>query len=405
MNREVVIKDHSVLVKGDRFAEVGPAGKLKVPMSATRIDARGKYLMPGMGEMHGHIPPLTSPHAFIEDILFLYVANGITTVRGMLGHPGQLELRAKARRREITAPTLYLAGPSFSGSSVHSVAQAEQRVRQQKDEGWDLLKIHPGLTREQYDAVARTAKQVRIPFAGHVPTDVGLLHALEQGQQTIDHLDGYIEYLDGGDVPIPEVKLQETARRTRESGAWVVPTMVLWETILGAPALATLQAFPELKYMPRDQVEQWHNAYRARQSDAHFNGARVKMIVEVRKRLLNYLDRQKVKILFGTDSPQQFSVPGFSMHREVKAMAEAGMKPYDILRSGTAAVGEYFQAAEKFGTITTNSRADAILLDGNPLERVDNLSRVAGVMVRGRWMSGTEIQKALADIARRNGGR
>ena len=405
MNREIVLSDHSVLVRAGRFAEVAPAGTLKVPVSATRIDARGKFLMPGMGEMHGHIPPPTSPRTFIEDVLLLYVANGITTVRGMLGHPGQLELRTKATRNEITAPTLYLAGPSFSGSTVTSVAQAEQRVRQQKDEGWDLLKIHPGLTREQYDAVARTAKQVKIPFAGHVPTDVGLVHALEQGQQTIDHLDGYIEYLGGGDEPIGDAKLQEAARRTKAADAWVVPTMVLWETILGAPPLATLQAFPELKYMPRDLLEQWNKAYQARQSDSRFNAARVKRVAEDRKRLLKYLDDQKVKILFGTDSPQQFSVPGFSMHREVKAMAEAGMKPYDILRSGTAAVGEYFQDAEKFGTITTGSRADAILLDGNPLERVDNLSRVAGVMVRGRWISGAEIQKALADIARRNGGQ
>ncbi len=404
MNRDTVLEDHSVLVKDGRFLKVAPSSKLKVPGSATRIDARGKYLMPGMGEMHGHIPPPTSPPAFIEDVLFLYVANGVTTVRGMLGHAGQLELRAKAKRGEIVAPTLYLAGPSFSGSTVQSVPQAEQRVRQQKDEGWDLLKIHPGLTRDQFDAIARTARQVRIPFAGHVPADVGLAHALEQGQQTIDHLDGYIEYLGGGDAPIAEEKMVEAARRTKAAGAWVVPTMVLWETIIGAPSLNALQAFPELKYMPRDVLEQWNKAYRARQSDAKFDLARAKRIAEERKRLLKVLDAQKVKILFGTDSPQQFSVPGFSIHREAKAMVEAGMKPFDVLRSGTAAVGGYYQT-EKFGLIAEGYRADAVLLDANPLTSVENLSRIAGVLANGGWLAGAQIQTRLAEIARRNGGQ
>jgi len=188
MTRETVLKDYSVRVKDGRFVEVGPSNKFKIPAHATRIDAKGKYLAPGFGEMHGHIPPPSTQPGFIEDVLFLYAANGVTTSRGMLGHPGQLEYREKAKRNEIVSPTLYLAGPSFSGATVKSVQQAIDRVKQQKAEGWDLLKIHPGLTMDQYDAMAKTAREVGISFSGHVPADVGILHALEQKQETVDHL-------------------------------------------------------------------------------------------------------------------------------------------------------------------------------------------------------------------------
>jgi imidazolonepropionase-like amidohydrolase len=402
MTREVVLKDYSVRSKDGRFVEVGPAGKLKVPAGATRIDGRGKYLMPGLSEMHGHIPPPTAPQAYIDDVLYLYVANGITTVRGMLGHAGQLDFREKAKRNEIVAPTLYLAGPSFSGATVKNPVQAAERVRQQKAEGWDLLKIHPGVSRESYDALAKTAREVGISFSGHVPAEVGILHALEQKQETIDHLDGYIEYLDKLGSPITDVQLVEIAKKTKEAGAWVVPTMVLWETIIGAPDAATLRAFPELKFMPRDIVKQWTEAFEGRQSTPQFSRAKAQRIAADRKRLLKVMDAQGVKILLGTDSPQQFSVPGFSIHREMKSMAEAGMKPYEILRSGTARVGEYLKSKDSFGTIAVGQRGDAVLLEANPLEDLGNYSRIAGVLVRGKWMPGSEIQAGLAKISARN---
>ena len=228
-----------------------------MPDGALRLEGRGKYLMPGLGEMHGHIPSTLQPREFIEAVLFLYVANGVTTVRGMQGSPGQLDLREKAKRGELLAPNLYLAGPGFSGKTIKSVEEATHQVRQQKGEGWDLLKVLPGLTRDQYDAMARTAKEVGISFAGHVPADVGLLHAIRSGQETFDHLDGYIEYLQGEKGPVTEAKFQEIAKQTREAGVWVVPTMALWETLRGTADLATLLAFPELKYMPLEQIQQW----------------------------------------------------------------------------------------------------------------------------------------------------
>ncbi|HWP44099.1 MAG TPA: amidohydrolase family protein [Blastocatellia bacterium] len=399
MDSQHILKGQTVLVKGDRIAEIGPSAKVKVPQNALRIDGTGKYLMPGFAEMHGHIPPPQSPKEYVESVLFLYLANGVTTVRGMLGAPNQLELRDRASRGEILSPTLYLAGPSFSGNSIDSPEQAIARVREQKQAGWDLLKVHPGLTRDEYDAMARTARELGMRFAGHVPAEVGLLHALEMGQETIDHMDGYVEYLKADEGPVDEAKLADVVRRTKQAGAWIVPTLVLWEVIIGAADLETLLGFPELKYMPPRQVENWKNAYRNRIASPQYDRKRAQQIAANRLRILKALHDGGVRILFGTDSPQQFSVPGFSIHREMSHMLKSGMSLYDIIASGTKNVGEYFKDKDSFGTIAVGKRADMILVNGDPLKDVSAIARRSGVMVRGRWLPEEEIQQRLAKIA------
>ncbi len=399
MDRERVIERQTVIVRDGRIAEIGPANKIKIPDGATRIDGAGKYLMPGLAEMHGHIPQQNAPKAYTEAVLFLYVANGITTVRGMLGAPNQPELRDRANRGEIVSPTLYLAGPSFNGNSVNSPEQAVSMVRQQKQEGWDLLKVHPGLTRDEYDAMAKTAKEAGIRFAGHIPADVGLIHALEMGQETIDHVDGYIEYLNGDAVPVDEAKLADVVRRTKTAGAWIVPTMALWETLIGYTDLNTLSAMPELKYAPPQQVEQWKTLHRNRLNHPNFDRKKAELIATNRMRILKALHKGGVRILLGTDAPQQFSVPGFSIHREMALMIKCGFTPYQIVHSGTKNVGEYFKGKDNFGTIEVGKRADLILVDGNPLKDVGNIARRAGVMTHGHWLPESEIRKRLDVIA------
>jgi imidazolonepropionase-like amidohydrolase len=399
MDRNGILDNQTVIVRDGRIAGVAPAGSTRVPDRALRIDGRGKYLMPGLGEMHGHIPSPLQPREFIEQVLFLYVANGVTTVRGMQGAPGQLDFRERAKRGELLAPNLYLAGPAFSGKTIKSAEEAIQRVRQQKAEGWDLLKVLPGLARDHYDAMAKTAKEVGISFAGHVPADVGLLHAIQSGQQTFDHLDGYIEYLQGDKGPVADAKFQEVTKLSREAGVWVVPTMALWETLRGTADLATLLAFPELKYMPPQQIQQWKSAQENLLKNPDFKPDVARNVITNRMRLLKALHEGGVKVLLGSDAPQRFSVPGFSIHREMKRMADAGMKPYDILRSGTYNVGLYLKEKDDFGTIEVGKRADLILLEANPLESIRNIARRSGVMVSGRWLPEREIQLRLDQIA------
>jgi imidazolonepropionase-like amidohydrolase len=399
MDRERVIENQTVIVRDGRIVEIGPSNKIKVPDGATRIDGSGKYLMPGLAEMHGHIPPPQAPKEYTEAVLFLYVANGVTTVRGMLGAPNQLELRDRANRSEIVSPTLYLAGPSFNGNSVNSPEQAVTMVRQQKQEGWDLLKVHPGLTRDEYDAMAKTAREVNIRFAGHIPAEVGLIHALEMGQETIDHVDGYIEYLGGDKAPVDEAKLGDVVRRSKAAGVWIVPTMVLWETLIGYPAFDTLSAMPELKYAPPQQVEQWKKIHQGRLNQPNFDRKTAELIATNRMRVLKALHDGGVKILLGTDAPQQFSIPGFSIHREMAFMVKCGFTPYQVVHSGTKNVGEYFKGKDNFGTIEVGKRADLILVESNPLKDVAAIARRTGVMVRGNWLPESEIRRRLDEIA------
>ncbi|MCI0663950.1 MAG: amidohydrolase family protein [Acidobacteria bacterium] len=399
MDRERVIENQTVIIRNSRIIEIGPAARIKVSEGALRIDGAGKYLMPGLAEMHGHIPPPNAPKEYTEAVLFLYAANGVTTVRGMLGAPNQLELRERANRGEIISPTLYLAGPSFNGNSVNSPEQAVSMVKQQKQEGWDLLKVHPGLTMSEYDAMAKTAKEVGIRFAGHIPAEVGLIHALEMGQETIDHVDGYIEYLNGDAGPIDEAKLADVVRRTKAAGVWIVPTMALWETLIGYADFDSLAAMPELKYAPPQQVEQWKALHRKRLDQPGFDRKKAELIAKNRMRILKALHDGGVRILLGTDAPQQFSVPGFSIHREMAHMLKCGFTPYQILHSGTKNVGEYFKGKGNFGTIEVGKRADLILVEGNPLKDVTLIARPAGVMVRGEWLPQSEIRKRLDEIA------
>lgn len=399
MDAERMLQRHTVVVRGDRIVNVGPVGAVKVPEGARRIDGAGKFLMPGLAEMHGHFPPGGSAREFVENVAFLYVANGVTTVRSMLGSPGQLEYREAARRGEFVSPWLTMAGPSFSGQSVRTAEKAAARVRAQKAEGWDLLKVHPGVKPEVYAAMAKTAKEVGMEFSGHVPAEVGIVSALEQGQRTIDHLDGYIEWLQGQTTPLSAEKAAEAVKLTRKHNAWVVPTMVLWETIIGAAKTEELAAFPELKYMPRAMVAGWKESYARRIGGANFNAAQAARVAANRKVLLKAFADGGVRILFGTDSPQQFSVPGFSTHREMQAMKAAGMSNFAILQSATKAVGEYEKARDAFGVVAKGQRADLLLLTADPLANLTAVAQRAGVMVRGKWIPEAEIQARLEKIA------
>ncbi len=401
MDAEHVLENQTVLIVGDRIHAITDADHAKVPGGANVIDGTGKYLMPGLAEMHGHIPPPNQPEAYISSVLFMYVANGITTVRGMLGHDGQLDIKAKANASEIISPTLYLAGPSFNGGSVNSPEEAVEKVRQQKAEGWDLLKVHPGLTLSEFDAMAETANELGIRFGGHVPADVGLAHAIKMGQETFDHIDGYTIFVDGTSKPASDAAIDEAVQLTLDAGAWVVPTMVLWETLYGLTPMEVAESLPELKYMPKPIVASWMNVHRSRLANPGLDLVAAGHRIDNRNRILRALNDADARILMGTDAPQQFSVPGFSIHTELARMAEIGMTPFEIYRTGSTYVGEYFKAQDTFGLVAPGHRADLILLDENPLDDVAHLKGPAGVMTRGNWLSAEDIAAELSAIETR----
>src|SRR5690606_39267192 len=412
MDSERVLENHTVLVEAGRIRAVGPAAQVQVPEGATRIDGAGRWLMPGLAEMHAHIP---GDRAYAERVLFLYVANGVTTIRGMAGAPLHLELRRATASGELLGPTIYAAAPGISGQVAPTPEAAAQAVRERAAAGYDLLKVFE-MPVESYEAMARTAREVGIPFAGHVPESVGLVGALEAGQASIDHLDRYVEFLAPGYREMPDrqagffgsglVDIADTGRipeaveRTVAAGTWNVPTLSLVEHLASPEPAADMIRRPEMRYMPQDVLDRWVQAKAEFGARPDFQPAAAARLVEIRRQILRALAEAGAPIALGSDSPQFFHVPGFSIHREMAVMVEAGLTPYQVLVSGTRAPAAYFGTPEAFGTVAPGRRADLVLVEGNPLADVANAARRAGVMVRGRWLPEEEIQAGLDRIAR-----
>jgi imidazolonepropionase-like amidohydrolase len=418
MDRERTLPDRTVIVENGRITAVGPSGSTPVPVGATRIDGRGKFLLPGLAEMHGRIPGANV--SFAEDVLFLYVAAGATTVRGMQGHPAQLELKRRVEAGELLGPRMWLAAPALGGGGPQPLDAntAAQRVRDAKAAGFDLLKVQEGLTQETYDAIVRAAREVGIPWAGHVSQFVGVPGVLTAKQSTIDHLDDYVDALNPPGSPAlaasgaertrlmalhaDESKIPELVRATREAGVAVVPTQLLWEVLRGARDPATMIDRPENAYMPRATVQQWANQVTNIRANSDPQAAARE--VQLRNRLLKAMSDGGVLVLMGTDAPQLFSVPGFSLYRELPVMVGAGMTPYEVLRTGTVNIAKFFGIENEAGTVEPGKRADLLLLDANPLTEIRAIERNAGVMIDGRWLPAAEIQRRLAEIAARNAG-
>lgn len=412
MDRERVLEHQTVLVQDGRITALGPVARTNVPSNALRVDGRGKYLVPGIAEMHGHI---TQPgNAFSpENVLFLYVAGGVTTVRGMQGHPSHLQLRQRVESGEIIGPRLYLSSPPLSGNNTTDVATAERRVREAKQAGYDHLKVHENLSKEVYDAIVRTAREVGLPWGGHVSGYVGVRGALAAKQSTIDHLDDYIDALERPDSPVRNAPLDQRmpallnyldesqipviAKATRDAGVAVVPTMPLWEVLRGLHSPESMSGRPELRYVPAQLRQNWANA--ARNSQANIPRDVAQREVDLRNRILKALSDAGALILLGSDAPQVFSVPGFSMQREMETMVAAGMTPFQVLQSGTVNVARFYGIENETGTVAVGKRADLLLLEGNPLQDIRNMARKAGVLVRGRWLPWSEIQKRLDELA------
>jgi len=400
MDSERVLSDQTVLVQGDRIVEVGPASEVEVPRGAVRVDGMGKYLMPGIAEMHGHV--------FMTDIITedvavtfpeLYVLTGVTTVRTMGGSPWQFELRDRIERGEFLGPYLYTASPSLNGQTVNDADHGRQLVQEYHAAGYDLLKVHPGLTQASYAAIVETAAELDIRVAGHVSEDVGVRGALD-AHQGIDHLDGY--YLESGS---DEAVMAELARITADQGVYNAPTQDLWKSILGRYTSDELMARDELKYMPRALVEQWAAQTAQMLAPALANPAEAERELVARDRMLVALYDAGAKLVLGSDSPQIFSVPGFSLIHELPAMVEAGLSEYAALEAATRNSAEYFDDLDEYGTVTEGKRADFILAHGNPLEDIRNVHRQAGVMVRGQWIPEEEIRERLARIEEAVSGR
>lgn len=417
-SNEVIVQDRTVFIEGDRIVRIAENDRYAVAGEADVIDGGGGYLIPGLSEMHAHIPSGDNERAYIDDILFLYLANGITTIRGMLGDPLHLELRQQAEQNELTGPRIYTSGPGFGGDTFESPDEARQQVRDQNEAGYNFLKIFPGLTLEEYNAIADEANTAGIEFSGHIPSSVGLERALEAGQTTIDHLDKYVHALaedtdNTEEAEDPGViffgmhltpradhnKLSDIAQQTAEAGAWNVPTQALLEHVLGPDSPEELAQRPEFKYMPSETVQQWIESKQSITGNDAYSEGLSQNYLQLRRDIIKALHEEGAGLLLGSDAPQIFNVPGFSVHHELRYMVQAGLTPYEALETGTYNAARYLNDLEKSGTISEGKVADMVLLETNPLEDISNSDDIAGVIYRGNWLSKEDIQNRLDAIA------
>lgn len=399
MDGERLLERQTVVVRDGRIAAIGAVASTPVPDGAAFIEGHGRYLMPGIAEMHAHVPGADDPA--VTEIMALYALTGATTIRAMLGTPFQFELRRRIESGEMLGPTLFIVAPPFNRGSVTGPEDARDKVRNYRAAGYDQLKIFGVPSQDSYDALAGAAHALGMRFGGHVPENIGLRHALAM-RQSVEHLDGYLQASKGD----PE-RINELARLTREAGVWNAPTMDVWKTLLGARRPEELDGRPELVYLPRATIDEWRQRTANLASGSSLRNALVAVgikrspseIAELRDRILVALHRGGARLLLGADSPQLYSVPGFSLAHELRAMVEAGLPIYNVLEAATRNPAEYFGQLEEFGMVVVGKRADLILLEGNPLQDVRNVHRQAGVMLRGRWLPKEEIGCRLKEIA------
>ena len=421
-DRERIFPEQTVIVRDGRIASIGPANTVKVPEGALKIDGRGKYLMPGLADMHVHLyPGAGRQDDLASQQLQLFLANGVTTVRNMIGKPEHLALRDRVAKGELPGPTIYTAGPPLLGNTVPTPEDAERAVTEEKKAGYDFIKVHEGLSPDTYAAIVATARRVGIPFAGHVTATVGLKRALEARQTSIEHLDGYLQAMVADNSPvapgpsqivvgpvlehIDESKIPVLAAATRKAGVWNDPTLTLFKLIVSDTKPEELSQWPELQYVPVAMRESFTKQKLSTANMAAPLSERQRYI-ELRNKMLAALHAAGAKLLVGPDSPQFFLVPGFATHREIQSFVDAGLTPYEAIEAATRNPAEYFAEVMKtprdFGTVEAGMRADLLLLDANPLESVANLSKRVGIMVRGRWLPASELRKMLDHLAALN---
>lgn len=410
MDDERVLEGQTILIADGKIVEIGAAGTVRVPDGAETVELDGTYVLPGLAEMHGH---LAGPNvAMNERILTLNVAHGILTVRSMLGHPAQLELRERVAKGELLGPRIYTSGPSANGNSVKTPEQGAQMAREQKAAGYDLIKIHPGVPLEAFTALAATAREVDIDIAGHVPAAVGLHRAIEAGYRSIDHLDGYAEAavrdgvsLEG--VPtgffgsqiaqhLDDTKIPALVKKTKDAGVWVVPTETLMINFFDERSPKESVSRPEMSWLPQDLARNWEEARAGFQKGPQFSTAENRQrLMAFRSALLKEMQAQGVGILLGADAPQVNNIPGLSTHEELAAMVKAGLTPYQALVSGTRNVAVYFGTEAESGTVAIGKLANLLVVDGNPLADIGNTLKRAGVVLDGRWHSKASLEAKL----------
>jgi imidazolonepropionase-like amidohydrolase len=426
-SRRALKPDQTVVVTGDRITEVG--GKVRIPKGAQVIDASGKYLIPGLWDMHVIATATVFP---------FYVVNGVTGVREMgSGRPiaALHDIRRSAAEGRLVAPRIVATGRPLDGpfparpfhTPIANEAVARQSVVSLKQSGADFVSVSTQISREAYFAVVNEAKRQGIPFAGRVPEAVNAAEVSNAGQQSIDHLGGilascssraeeilnkYAEVLRAPAVRpegfwVPLQTLLETYDTKRaaalfsllaKNGTYVTPMLANW-TIFRVDFAKEHKDDPRMKYLSPALKQHWDSSRDAFQRQFEQTREISQPVAEKFLEMVKTMNSAGVRLLAGTYTPiRSFVWPGFSLHEELQWLVKAGLTPLEALQTGTLNPARYLGKKKELGTVERGKLADLVLLDENPLEDIRNTQKIAAVMTNGRYMDKPELQKMLSEL-------
>ena len=430
MTRDTVLRDATVLVRDGRIVAVGAARNIQVPAGAQRVDGRGKYLIPGLADMHAHLySDGDTPDSLARYELGVMVANGVTATRFMIGTREHFGLRREIEGGRIVGPQLWIASPQFTGKEdvnsrvVTTPEDARRAVKEMADLGYDFIKLTLFISPAVYDAIVSEAKAQNIRVVGHVDPQVGVARALAAGQQ-IEHLDNYLESVLADSAPMKESvsdrglfrlkywesldyvddgKVERIAGATARSGTFTSPTLTVFKIAFGlGQSEQDVKARPDWAIMPAEMRALYLGAREKYWANPATEARRMRW-VQVRNRLVKAIADSGGKIMTGSDTPEWFFGYGWTLHREMESLVAAGLTPYQALAAATRTPAEFLRGTKEWGTIETGKRADLLLLAADPLEDIRNTARIEGVSVGGRWLDAAERQRMIAAAVARLG--
>jgi imidazolonepropionase-like amidohydrolase len=407
--------DQTVIVRGTRITAVGPSRSTAVPSGTRVIDGRGRFLIPGLWDMHVHTSVVGG-----RALLAMYVVNGVTGVRDMAGDWDTLTTwRREIAAQRLVGPRIVASGPYLEGGDVpipHILTRTPEEGAAGVDSlvklGVDFIKVHGQLTRPTYFAIARRAREKGIPFAGHVSQAVGSADASDSGQHSIEHMLG---------IPVPCTAAESIALRPRytvqsavgrcssrdlaslyarfvRNDTWVTPTFTAAYEVAGWPN-RVVPGDSLAHYLPASLVQFVAQIFPM--PDSVPPGADSVGRAMFAKRLAQAatMRRAGVHILTGTDAPLRNSPPGFGLHEELALLVRGGMSAFDAIRAATIEPARYLGIQDSVGTISAGKVADLVLLGGNPLRDIRQTRRVIAVVANGRYIDAAERMRLLRSAA------
>jgi imidazolonepropionase-like amidohydrolase len=421
--------DMSVVISGQCIVELGRTGRVRLPKNALVINASGKFLIPGLWDMH--------VHEWNKEVFFpLFIANGITGVRDMFSPlPPIKQWRAEIAAGRTIGPHIVAAGIIVDGPkpgcapcsiAVGNADEGRKAVLKVKEIGSDFIKVYSMLPRDAYFAIADEAKRQNMVFAGHVPEFVSASEASDAGQKSIEHLMGILVACSAKEEELRkenEARLraegirQDTATNEQaaaldsfdekkasalfarfvRNGTWMCPTL----SVLRAEALvgdADFRNDQRMKYIPAFLKNQfWEDAYGWKEHTAEDN-AQAKRVFQKQLEVVGMMRRAGVRFIAGTDTANPYIFPGFSLHEELALLVLAGFTPMQALQSATRDAAEYLGLLDSVGTIEKGKLADLDLLDANPLAEISNTRKINAVVLGGKLIPKQELDKMLTDV-------